>query len=69
MMRILTLAFFSIAIFANVMNVRAQAGAKPVSIGETAPDFTLVDHHGSRVTLSDSKDKSPVVLVFYRGYW
>lgn len=41
----------------------------PVAIGDTAPDFTLEDHNGKKVTLSDSRSKSPVVLVFYRGYW
>lgn len=48
---------------------QTQTVVKPVAIGEVAPDFTLVDHHGTKVTLSDSKGKSPVVLVFYRGYW
>ena len=40
-----------------------------ISAGEVAPDFTLDDQHGSKVTLSASVGKSPVVLVFYRGYW
>ena len=50
-------------------NTQTQTVAKPVGIGEAAPDFTLVDHHGTKLTLSDSKGKAPVVLVFYRGYW
>lgn len=41
----------------------------PISVGEVAPDFTLEDQNGQRVTLSDARGKSPVVLVFYRGYW
>jgi cytochrome oxidase Cu insertion factor (SCO1/SenC/PrrC family) len=41
----------------------------PVAIGDTAPDFTLEDESGNKVTLSAARDKSPVVLVFYRGYW
>lgn len=41
----------------------------PISVGEVAPDFTLEDQDGHRVTLSDVRGKSPVVLVFYRGYW
>lgn len=41
----------------------------PISVGEVAPDFTLEDQDGHRVTLSDARGKSPVVLVFYRGYW
>ena len=41
----------------------------PIAVGEVAPDFTLEDQSGQKVTLSDSRGKSPVVLVFYRGYW
>jgi len=69
MARIIVVAFSIIAAFVTAANVQAQTSVKPVTIGEVAPDFTLVDHHGSKVTLSDSKGKNPVVLVFYRGYW
>ena len=41
----------------------------PVAVGEVAPDFTLEDQSGHKVILSDARGKSPVVLVFYRGYW
>ena len=41
----------------------------PVMAGETAPDFTLEDQNRRQITLSESHGKSPVVLVFYRGYW
>lgn len=34
-------------------------------IGAIAPDFTLTDNHGERVTLSAFAGKHPVVLVFY----
>ena len=40
-----------------------------VKVGDTAPDFTLEDQNGQKVSLSESRGKSPVVLVFYRGYW
>jgi len=43
--------------------------ATPVMVGETAPDFTLEDQSKRKITLSESRGKSPVVLVFYRGYW
>jgi len=39
----------------------------PLKIGETAPDFSLVDDSGKTVTLSNVKQLT--VLVFYRGYW
>jgi cytochrome oxidase Cu insertion factor (SCO1/SenC/PrrC family) len=35
---------------------------------QSAPDFTLNDQNGHPFTLS-SLCGSPVVLVFYRGYW
>lgn len=36
-----------------------------VGVGEAAPDFTLEDHRGQRVTLSDLLDRGCVVLYFY----
>ena len=51
-------------------NLGAQTfRATPLAVGEMAPDFTLEDHRGHKTTLSESRSKSPVVLVFYRGYW
>jgi cytochrome oxidase Cu insertion factor (SCO1/SenC/PrrC family) len=41
----------------------------PVAVGDSAPDFTLQDQNGQKVTLSDARGKNTVVLVFYRGYW
>jgi peroxiredoxin len=38
-------------------------------VGDAAPDFTLEDQNGKKITLSDARGKNPVVLVFYRGYW
>ena len=43
--------------------------ATPVMVGETAPDFTLEDQNSRKITLSESRGKTPLVLVFYRGYW
>ena len=34
-------------------------------IGDSAPDFSLVNQFGETVTLSDFRGKKPVVLVFY----
>lgn len=36
---------------------------------ETAPDFTLPDHTGQPVSLSEARAAGPVLLVFYRGHW
>lgn len=42
---------------------------KRIKTGSLAPDFTLEDLDGRRVTLSQFRGKKKVVLVFYRGYW
>lgn len=47
----------------------AQPRAKPVAVGEQAPDFTLTDQNGRSQSLAAERGKRPVVLVFYRGYW
>jgi thioredoxin-dependent peroxiredoxin len=36
-----------------------------ISVGETAPDFSLRDQNGKTVQLADLRGKSPVVLIFY----
>lgn len=36
-----------------------------LKLGESAPDFTLSDHTGSKVTLSSFRGKKNVVLVFH----
>jgi peroxiredoxin Q/BCP len=36
-----------------------------VKVGDTAPDFTLSDQNGSRVSLRDFRGKKAVVLYFY----
>ncbi len=41
----------------------------PVAASEMAPDFTLADQTGQKVTLSSARGQMPVLLVFYRGYW
>jgi peroxiredoxin len=40
-----------------------------IKVGDLAPVFTLEDQNRNKVALSDARGKSPVVLVFYRGYW
>ena len=68
MRKLLSLVLLIVALV-NATSAQTQRVAKPVAVGDTAPDFTLEDHQGGKVTLSESKGKSPVVLVFYRGYW
>lgn len=62
-------ALISIAVSANVDSAPNTQRNTPVAVGETAPDFKLDDQNGNTVTLSAARGQSPVVLVFYRGYW
>jgi len=39
-----------------------------ITLGQQAPDFTLVDQNGHRTTLAGARGHK-AVLVFYRGYW
>jgi peroxiredoxin len=63
------IALCSILTASNSQSTTAQTRSSPVAVGDVAPDFTLADHRGGKVTLSEARSKSPVVLVFYRGYW
>lgn len=37
--------------------------------GDKAPEFALPNGDGKLVVLSEVTQRSPVVLVFYRGFW
>ena len=71
----LTRALFLIVVLlalAMIANPQSPAGgmrSTPIGVGDIAPDFTLADQSGQKVTLSDARRTGPVVLVFYRGYW
>jgi len=72
--KVLTVLFQVVFLISAVMCSNAQSTnqtqpKRPVAVGDTAPDFTLEDQNGNKVTLSDARGKNPVVLVFYRGYW
>ncbi len=36
-------------------------------LNKTAPDFTLIDHEGNKVSLKSFRGKNPVLLIFYPG--
>lgn len=38
-------------------------------IGQQAPNFTLKDPDGKMIQLDTLKEKGPVIVVFYYGYW
>ncbi len=43
----------------------ASVGAAPLKVGDTAPDFTLLDQSDKPVRLADFRSKSNVVIAFY----
>ena len=45
------------------------ASGSALKVGVKAPDFALPNGDGKLVVLSEYTSKSPVVLVFYRGFW
>lgn len=40
-----------------------------LKVGDTAPDFALVDATGTTVRLTELLTAGPVVIAFYRGSW
>lgn len=40
-----------------------------LKVGDKAPDFALPNGDGKLVVLSEYTQRSPVLLVFYRGFW
>jgi peroxiredoxin len=55
-----------LVVFTFLIN-NASAGQSP-EVGDSAPDFSLVDVSGNDVRLSDFKGKKNVVLVFYQWH-
>ena len=79
-MRQTTLAVSIAFLVLSVAVAQAQLGPKDggnlkptdlerVNVGETAPDFTLENLDGNRISLSEFRGKKNVILVFYRGHW
>jgi cytochrome oxidase Cu insertion factor (SCO1/SenC/PrrC family) len=71
---------FALLLVFNQVAVSAQTGPKDeikqpatdldrVKVGQPAPDFTLEDSDGKKISLADYRGKKNVVLVFYRGHW
>jgi len=45
------------------------ADLERVSVGTSAPDFTLLSKDRNPVSLSSFAGQKNVILIFYRGYW
>jgi cytochrome oxidase Cu insertion factor (SCO1/SenC/PrrC family) len=64
-----TLVLVAMVTIVNPQSPSGGVRSTPIGIGDIAPDFTLADQNGRKVTLSEARRIGPVVLVFYRGYW
>lgn len=47
----------------------AQAPRAVLKMGDKAPEFALPNGDGKLVLLSEYTARTPVVIVFYRGFW
>jgi cytochrome oxidase Cu insertion factor (SCO1/SenC/PrrC family) len=66
--------FFPISVAYGQLGPKDGANLKPidlgrVQVGNAAPDFTLENLDGERISLSDFRGKKNVLLVFYHGHW
>lgn len=57
--------------FAKGIDAVAESGivARAKQVGDKAPDFTLKNAVGEKVSLSKLLEEGPVVLTWYRGGW
>jgi len=46
-------------------NKSDETPAPKIKVGDTAPDFTLTDQNGKKISLHDFKGKKNVALAFY----
>ena len=73
-MKVLTVFCQVVVLFSVTLTAKSQSSdssmrSTPIGVGDIAPDFTVEDQNRNKVTLSGARSHSPVVLVFYRGYW
>ena len=64
LLSLLVTAMFFSASYA-VDNKPDETPAPKIKVGDTAPDFTLTDQNGNKVSLHDFKGKKNVALAFY----
>jgi len=64
--------FLTAVMLAGMLVPSIRAADKPadtpppaVKVGDIAPDFTLTDQNGNKVSLRDFKGKKSVALAFY----
>lgn len=65
MNRLMTAALIVGMLVPAVRAADKPAEAPAVKVGDIAPDFTLTDQNGNKVSLHDFKGKKNVALAFY----
>ncbi len=73
-MSILIKTITAIILIMNVstMNSQTERNAKDahgIDVGDNAPMFKAMDADTNQFSLEDAIKKSPVVIIFYRGFW
>ena len=56
----------------STMNSQTERNAKDahgIDVGDNAPMFKAMDADTNQFSLEDAIKKSPVVIIFYRGFW
>jgi len=67
--RWLATAVVAVLVLALTAACGSGNGGDPLSVGDTAPDFTAPDSDGGNVTLASlASGHDAVVVVFYRGF-
>ena len=67
--RWLVAAVAAVLVLALTAACGSGSGNDPLSVGDTAPDFTAPASDGGNVTLASLTSRhDAVVVVFYRGY-
>jgi cytochrome oxidase Cu insertion factor (SCO1/SenC/PrrC family) len=64
-MKRLLLALLLVASFLPASYGADEAPQPKIKVGDMAPDFTLTDQNGKKVSLHDFKGKKNVALAFY----
>jgi peroxiredoxin len=63
------LTAMALIVFSQTAGGRKAKDAKGLAVGEKAPMFTALDADSSLFSLRTALEESPVVMIFYRGFW
>jgi len=50
-------------------NVRDGVAANSYQVGDAIPEFSLINHRGESLDISEKLTQGPLVISFYRGGW